>query len=483
MKSGPEKKRGIYTQNLRLIGTVIAVLFWWYDAYVDTYIFLDGEFADNMFRPEAKEIWQRLVVMASLIGLSFYSHKLIDKVRRAEKLKDLFVSTVSHELRTPLTSIMGSLDIIDSGMAGDVSEESKKMVGIAHKNSKYLLNLINDLLDLQKLESGLMTYDIVPMPAASFVDEVVEAMEGFAAQYDVKIKAENTAPEAIVKGDKVRLTQVLTNLTANAVRYSPPGGEVVISISQSGSLVRFAVIDKGPGVPHDFKNRIFSEFAQAESGSLYGKGGTGLGLNISKRIVERHEGRISFISDPDVETSFYFDIPEFRGELSSVVPSGKAAIESETGLFSWSYFEEELEKEWGRAVRTETALSIILIEVCELETYFDIYGEIAGSESLTKIAKVLSGLIKRPGDLLARNTSNRFAVLLPDTNDKGAAVLGERLRLAVDSLDIGFTRDKVSGRLAVRTGVGTIIPERTFKSEILVKRAEAALKEAIQVAE
>ncbi|MEE9542860.1 MAG: HAMP domain-containing sensor histidine kinase, partial [Thermodesulfobacteriota bacterium] len=331
MKSEPEIKRAKYTQNLRLIGTVIAFLFWWYDAYIDTYIFLDGEFIDNMFRPAAKDIWLRLAVMASVIGLSFYSQKLIVRVRRAEKLKDLFVSTVSHELRTPLTSIIGSLDIIGSGMAGDVSEESKKMVQIAHKNSKRLLDLINDILDLQKLESGLMTYDIVPMPAVSFVEEVVEAMEGFADQFNVKIRADNTAPEAIVKGDKVRLTQVLTNLIANAVRYSPPEGEVRISVSQSGSLVRFAVIDKGPGVPHEFKNRIFSEFAQAEGGALYGKGGTGLGLNISKRIVERHEGRISFISDPGRSTSFYFDIPEFRGALSLVAPTGRAAIDSETG--------------------------------------------------------------------------------------------------------------------------------------------------------
>ena len=479
MKGGPEKKQGKYTQNLRLIGTIIAILFWWYDAYVDTYIFLDGEFIDNMLRPEVKQIWSRLMVMASLIGLSFYSHRLIDRVKRAEKLKDHFVSTVSHELRTPLTSIMGSLDIIGSGMAGEVSEESKKMVGIALRNSKRLFDLINDILDLQKLESGLMTYDIVPLPVAPFVDEVVEAMQGFADQYNVKIKADNTAPEAVVKGDKLRLTQVLTNLIANAVRYSPPGKDVVISISQSGSLVRFAVIDKGPGVPYEFKSRIFSEFAQAETGSQYGKGGTGLGLNISKRIVERHEGRISFISDPGVSTSFYFDIPEFRGALSSVAPTGQAAIDSETGVFSWAYFEGELEKEWGRATRAETALTIILIKVCELETYFDVYGEVAGRESLSKISRALSGLIKRPGDILARHTSDRFIVLLPDTNHKGAAVLGEKLRSVVDSLDIEF-KGSATGRLIVSLGASTIIPDRLSKSASLVESAEKALLETNQ---
>ena len=277
MSESVKKKRGRYTQNLRLIGTVIAILFWWYDAYIDTYVFMEGEFVDNMFRPAAKEIWLRLIVMASVIGLSFYSHRLIKRVRKAEQLKDHFVSTVSHELRTPLTSIIGSLDIVGSGMAGEVSVESKDMLCIALRNSRLLLDLINDILDLQKLESGLMTYDIGSMEVAPFVDEVVEALEGFADQYNVKLKVENLAPEAIVKGDKLRLSQALTNLVSNAVKYSPPGKNVVISISQSGYLVRFAVIDKGPGIPHEFKSRIFSEFAQAESGSEYGKGGTGLG--------------------------------------------------------------------------------------------------------------------------------------------------------------------------------------------------------------
>ncbi len=478
-----EKKRGKYTQNLRLIGTVIAVLFWWYDAYLDTYVFLNGEFIDNMLRPEAKVIWSRLMVMASLIGLSFYSHRLIDMVRRAEVLKDHFVSTVSHELRTPLTSIIGSLDIIGSGMAGEVSEESKEMVAIALRNSKRLLDLINDILDLQKLESGLMTYDIVPMPVAPFVDEVLEAMKGFADKFNVRIKADNTAPGAVVKGDRVRLMQALINLSANAVRYSPSGEEVVIRISQSGSLVRFAVIDKGPGVPYEFRSRIFSEFAQAETGSEYGKGGSGLGLSICKRIVERHEGRISFVSDPGVATSFYFDIPEFRGALSSVAPTGKAAIDSETGVFSLAYFEGELEKEWGRATRAEIALTLILIEVRELETYYKVYGEVAGSESLSKIARALSEIIKRPGDLLARYTSGRFIVLLPDTNHKGGAVLSERLRSVVDSLDIEFKGGGdgfAPGRLAISTGVSTIIPDRLSGSVSLVESVEKALVKTIQ---
>lgn len=471
MKKEPYKKKGKYTQDLRLIGTIIAVLFWWYDAYIDTYIFLEGEFADNMLRPGAKEIWLRLVVMASLIGLSFYSHKLIARVKRAEALKDLFVSTVSHELRTPLTSIIGSLDIINSGMAGEVSGESKKIVGIAHKNSKRLLELINDILDLQKLESGLMTYHIKPLPIATFVDDVVEAMEGFAEKYNVKIKVDNAVPDAIVKGDKARLTQALTNLIANAVRYSPAGELVTVSVSQAGSLVRVAVIDHGPGVPHEFKGRIFSEFAQAESGLLYGKGGTGLGLNITKRIVERHEGKISFVSEPNEPTSFFFDIPEFTEELGAKVIIEASNLDELTGLFNRPYFDKEFRKEVSRAERANIVLALLLIEVDGFEPFCGEQGVAAGEERLKEIASALGGSVKRPCDMLARYAKESFAVLLPDTDSNGASVIAERMRSKVNETS-------ANGGLTIHIGVEVGLPQSSTTPESIFENAKIALTKA-----
>lgn len=477
MKKEPYKKKGKYTQDLRLIGTIIAILFWWYDAYIDTYIFLEGEFADNMLRPGAKEIWLRLVVMASLIGLSFYSHKLIARVKRAEGLKDLFVSTVSHELRTPLTSIIGSLDIIKSGMAGEVSGESKKIVGIAHKNSKRLLELINDILDLQKLESGLMIYHIKPMPIAAFVEEVVEAMEGFADQYNVKIKVDNAAPDAIVKGDWARLTQALTNLIANAVRYSPAGDEVVVSVSQTGSLVRIAVLDHGPGVPHEFKDRIFSEFAQAETGLLYGKGGTGLGLNISKRIVERHEGKISFVSEPNESTSFFFDIPEFTEELGAKAIAAATNLDELTGLFNRAYFDREFKKEVARAERANIALAVLLIEVEGFGPFCEEQGAGAGEERLKEIASALRGSVKRPSDMLARYTSESFVALLPDTDSSGAAVIVERMHSMVNETDI---KGSATGGLSIHIGVEAVVPESSTLPESILEKAKDALMKTRQ---
>ncbi len=468
MRKEPNKKKGKYTQNLRLIGTVIAILFWWYDAYIDTYIFLEGEFVDNMLRPGAKEIWLRLVVMASIIALSFYSHKLIARVKRAEALKDLFVSTVSHELRTPLTSIIGSLDIINSGMAGEIPGESKKIVGIAHKNSKRLLELINDILDLQKLESGLMTYHIKPMPIAAFVDDVVEAIDGFADQSNVKIKVDNTAPDVVVKGDWARLTQALTNLIANAVRYSPTGEDVVVSVSHSGSLVRVAVIDNGPGVPQEFKSRIFSEFAQAETGLLYGKGGTGLGLNITKRIVERHEGKIGFVSDPGEPTSFFFDLPEFTEDLGAKASTEASDLDEQTGLFNRPYFDREFKKEVARAERASVILALLLIEVDGYELFCKEQGAGAGEDRLKEIASALRGSIKRPGDMLARYTKESFVALLPDTDENGAAVIVERIRS-------GVNETSANGGPGIQIGVEAVRPLSSTTPEEIFEKAKSAL--------
>lgn len=470
-KKKPDKTKGKYTQNLRLIGTIIAILFWWYDAYVDTYVFLNGDILDNILRPNAKNVWTRLTVMASLIGVSFYSHKLIVKVRSAETLKDKFVSTVSHELRTPLTSIIGSLDIIKSGMAGEISKESKKIVGIAYKNSNRLLNLINDILDVQKLESGLMVYRIEPMSVALFVEDVVESLTGFADKYEVTLKVENSAPGVMIQGDRARLTQVLTNLTANAVRHSPPGKDVEIEVSQAGTLVRIAVIDHGPGVPQEFKSQIFTQFAQAETG----KGGTGLGLNISKQIIERHEGRISFISDPGVATSFYFDLPEFAGDVLARASAEARDFDKITGLFNRRYFIRELRKEQARSERAKISLALIMIEIDGFGPFCEDFVDEAGEEYLNKLANILSSLVNRPGDLLARYADVMFIALLPDTDTDGVDELMKKMRLRLGELcmeDFKAIRVYVAGEAS--------IPKRFAGPEVMLESVESALMDVKQ---
>lgn len=239
-----------------------------------------------------------------------------DKLLEIDRMKNEFISTVSHELRTPLTSIRGSLGLITGGVAGEVPIKARELVEIAYKNSERLVNLINDILDIEKIESGRMDFRNKEIYLTHVLAQALEANSAYASQFGVRFELDNKAPLAMVVADGDRLMQVFTNLLSNAAKFSPTGGTVTISVSRhdtsTAGMVRVAVTDRGPGIPHEFYDRIFGKFAQADSSAARLKGGTGLGLSISKVIVERLGGRIGFHSEPNVRTTFYFDLPELR---------------------------------------------------------------------------------------------------------------------------------------------------------------------------
>ena len=229
--------------------------------------------------------------------------------RRVEEMKSEFVATVSHELRTPLTSISGALGLLVGGAAGEFPERAARLVGIANANCQRLVRLINDILDIEKIESGQMTFDAIPLDLADLARSATESMQGLANGLDVVL--EISAPEpAMVRGDADRLTQVIANLLSNAVKFSPRGETVEVSVTASDvGRVRLSVRDHGSGVPDAFRERIFSKFAQADGSDTRRLGGTGLGLAICREIVERHGGRISFDSAPDQGAVFHVDLP------------------------------------------------------------------------------------------------------------------------------------------------------------------------------
>jgi PAS domain S-box-containing protein len=234
----------------------------------------------------------------------------ISERKAADRMKNEFISTVSHELRTPLTSILGSLGLVKGGVAGEVSVQARAMLEIAHKNSERLVRLINDILDIEKIESGKMAFRIEPTDLMALVEHAVEANRTFGEQFDVSFVVRDALPRALVHVDSDRLMQVMTNLLSNAAKFSPRGGVVSVSVARRGETVRVAVSDTGPGIPEDFRHRMFQKFAQADSSDTRQKGGTGLGLSISKAIVERLGGEIGFETTPGVGSTFYFDLPE-----------------------------------------------------------------------------------------------------------------------------------------------------------------------------
>jgi signal transduction histidine kinase len=231
--------------------------------------------------------------------------------KRLERLKDEFVSTVSHELRTPLTSIAGSLGLLKGNAAGSLPKSAERLLEIAHTNSVRLVRLVNDILDIEKLESGHVAFDFRQIQVRPLVEQTVEAIRGYAEGHRVKVRIEAVGAVDDIRADTDRLAQVVTNLLSNAIKCSPPDGEVVIAVEKDAEVdvVRITVRDCGPGIPADFKSRIFERFAQADATNARRKGGTGLGLSIAKQIVDRLGGDIGFADAPSGGTIFHVELP------------------------------------------------------------------------------------------------------------------------------------------------------------------------------
>lgn len=240
----------------------------------------------------------------------------LTELKKLDKMKDEFISTVSHELRTPLTSIKGALGLLDSPLLGDLPEQAKSMIGIAHNNSNRLVRLINDVLDIEKIEAGKMNFTLKEVELSPFLARVVDANRTYALQFMVVINLAPIDENLKIMGDPDRLEQVVTNLLSNAVKYSPRGGRVFVTAESRADRVRISIRDEGSGIPEEFQKKIFSKFAQADASDTRAHSGTGLGLTISKAIVEQHSGTIGFDTIENKGTTFYFELPLLNAETS-----------------------------------------------------------------------------------------------------------------------------------------------------------------------
>lgn len=228
----------------------------------------------------------------------------------ADRLKQEFTSTLSHELRTPLTSIIGSLQLVNAGVLGDLNKDQAELTEVAERNGQRLLDLINDILDIEKIDSGKLTLYSEPMSLDTLVSESVKLNQGFADRYNVKLTATGLGSSITVNADHKRLLQVMTNLISNSAKFSPAGGSVEIGLREANPrVVVITVSDRGTGIPEAFRNRIFGRFAQADSADTRAKGGTGLGLAICKRLIELMDGNIGFSDREGGGTTFWFELP------------------------------------------------------------------------------------------------------------------------------------------------------------------------------
>ncbi|MBJ7358946.1 response regulator, partial [Nocardioides sp.] len=269
----------------------------------DEYVRADG----SVFPVEitASPLLDESEVLGAVVVFRDVTHR-----REVDRLKNEFLSVVSHELRTPLTSIRGSLGLLAGGQLGVLPERAASLVGVAVQNSERLTRLINDLLDIERMDSGVAPMDVVTLDVRELLEAAVDQIEGMATSVGVRV--EMGAAHGRVLADEDRVIQTLMNLLGNAIKFSEAGHVVQVDATVDGSEVHFRVTDEGRGIPEDKLESIFDRFEQVDSSDTRQRGGTGLGLTISKGIVERLGGRIWAESVLGLGTTVHFTLPAAR---------------------------------------------------------------------------------------------------------------------------------------------------------------------------
>jgi two-component system, OmpR family, sensor histidine kinase VicK len=236
----------------------------------------------------------------------------ISERKTIERMKDEFIAIVSHELRTPLTSIHSSLKILATGKLGNLANKGQRMLQIADEQTERLVRLVNNVLDLQRIQSGKVKMHKTACNATESIVEAVQTMQAMAQEQKIRLLVEPA--NLTVWADRDYLVQTLTNLLSNAIKFSPPNGTVWLSAKRQAPYIIFQVKDLGQGIPHHLLETIFERFQQVDSSNSRKKGGTGLGLAICRQIVEEHGGKIWAESSPDKGSTFYFTLPELVPE-------------------------------------------------------------------------------------------------------------------------------------------------------------------------
>jgi PAS domain S-box-containing protein len=279
------------------------------------YVHKDGQFVTLAWSGVWSEIEQ----------LHFFIGRDVTEAKRTERLKNEFVATVSHELRTPLTAIAGSLGLL-TGRGAERLADPRRLLMIAQANSQRLLSLVNDILDIERIEGDRMVFDFQQVEVKPLIEGAIEATRVFAETLDVMVRLDDRAADVTICTDANRLTQVVANLLSNAVKFSPRDQEVVVTIEATDDRISIAVRDYGPGIPDEFKARVFEKFVQVDASDTRLRGGAGLGLSIVKRLMIGLGGDVRHDAPQGGGTIFRIDLP--RGGAKAVVDESECSLAS-----------------------------------------------------------------------------------------------------------------------------------------------------------
>ena len=240
-------------------------------------------------------------------GIPGYLFLITDATKEGEidEMKNEFVSVASHEMRTPMTSIKGSLELLLGGYAGELPAEATELLGISLTAVDRLVRLINDLLDISKIESGKMEFHLNRLNVNDCVQKSMRSLRALAEAHKVSIRSDTVEELPAVMADRDRMEQVITNLLSNALKYTNPGTDVTVQTRANGGSIRLSVIDRGPGIAKENLERVFDRFCQLAGA----KKGTGLGLTICRALIEQHGGRIWVESELGHGSQFHIELP------------------------------------------------------------------------------------------------------------------------------------------------------------------------------
>ena len=375
--------------------------------------------------------------------------KANQELKRLDEMKSEFVSVASHELRTPLATIKNVVQLILKGKTGEINETQANFLSIAEKNIDRLTNILNNLLDLSRIESGRIEMKSEELDLRSPIEFILSSLKQQADGKSIQFKMEVPDELPSVYGDREKIEQILTNLIGNAIKFTPEGGKVSVLVNpfhEEGGMVAISVRDSGIGIPVDQLEKVFEKFYQVEGSLHRSVSGTGLGLAITKELVEASDGTIWVESEVEKGSTFTFTLPVSKGEKRD------------------RHFRLVLDKAFQRAQENYTSLTLFLIEVLDERAE-------AKDALFDQLEEKVKKCLYRKSDIMLRREKEKILSVICEADLKGAQVIRQRIEGEIQ-------KHCIKGRdnpPVIKLGVATY-PEEALSKRELFRRAKGQLR-------
>jgi len=387
------------------------------------------------------------------VSLKDYAAKLEsanEELKKIDGMKSEFVSVASHELRTPLTAIKSAVQLILKGKTGEINENQRRFLSMAERNINRLANILNNLLDFSRIESGKIGIKFEELDIRSSIEFILSSLKPQADGKSIHLKMEIQEDLPPVYADREKVEQILTNLIGNAIKFTPEGGEISVSakpFGEDGDMVAVSVKDSGIGIPEDQLRKIFDKFFRVEDSLRGSITGTGLGLAITKGLVEAHHGGIWVESEVGEGSAFTFTLPISKGEKRDI------------------HFRLILDREFRRAQKNSSPLTLFLIEV------LDERAEVKDA-LLDPLEEKVKQCLYRNSDITLRREHDKILVAICEADLKGAKEIQQRIEeRAFKHLTKGWDPPPI-----IKVGTATY-PEEALSEKELFRIAKDRLKE------